>query len=465
MTGSKVDIRGNARRIKWWQWALAILAAVGVFVGLQRVLAAHHEPDPLPAVHYEGQLGVPGQVLSTPLRAQPVPGWRLGLKDLFPDVSRPAVEHIGDNGNRAFFDVSYNVRGSGEPKSWLVGVDVSNGTTLFAPVEIAKPVVVKCLLNGPTRVLCLNESTGPGPGPAAIETSVIDTDSGAVVSHGPTKLRTVAANPDDIAVRQVGAYSVAYEPGTGWRGIDDQGQLTWTVKASGDALKTLERRAGDPYTDLAVASVEDGKTAVFSVADGSVRKESAGTLTVTVGGFVEQAAPDAAEVTLYDTTGAQTGSYRDDKRGVSLLDGNQLPVLSLARTDQLLVLDQHGTPMVVIPSHSAWSVRFVGDTVYTRGAFADLDDAKAVWEAYDMRSGDKVSSCTGIPVGDGAFAASDGAVVLGRSDKGAPLTAVDRTTCDVAWQVASPSPMWPVGSTVMTAERGTYELTSLVAPA
>ena len=464
MTGSKVDLRGSVRRITWWQWVIIILAVVGVVVGLQRYLTARHEPTAMSAVHYEGQVGVPGQIRTASLRKQPVPGWHLGLRELFPDVSRPAVEHVGDHGDHAFFTVTYNVRGSGEPKAWLVGVDVTNGTTLFAPVEITRPVVVKCLLNGPSRILCLNESTGPGPGPAAVEAWIVDTDAGTVLSHGPSKLRTVAANPDDIAVRQVGQYAVARDAG-GWRGIDDQAQLTWTVKAANDLLKTLEHRAGDPYTDLAVASVEDGKSVVFSAVDGAVRKESGGTLTVTVGGFAEQESSDSSEFRVYDAAGAETGEYTDDHRGATLLEGSQLPVLSLAGTDQLLVLDPHGTPMAVLPSHSAWFVRFVGETGFTRAAFADLDDAKAVWESYSLHSGDKTSSCTGIPVGDDAFVGSDGAVVLGRSGKGAPLAAVDATTCEVLWKVESPSPVWQVGATLVQVDRGTYELVSLVPPA
>ncbi|MCC9180127.1 hypothetical protein [Mycolicibacterium mageritense] len=137
MTGSGTEVRESFRRMKWWHWVLTVLMAVGVFFGIQWILkSSDDDTHPLSAVAYQGQVGVPGQVLLPPMQRQPVPGWRVDLRQLFPDVVRPTIEHVGDNGNRAFFSVSYNVRATGQPKSWLLGIDATTGATLFAPVEI-----------------------------------------------------------------------------------------------------------------------------------------------------------------------------------------------------------------------------------------------------------------------------------------------------------------------------------------
>ncbi|MBN3455489.1 hypothetical protein JNN96_15840 [Mycobacterium sp. DSM 3803] len=468
MTGSGTEVRESFRRMKWWHWVLTVLMAVGVFFGIQWILkSSDDDTHPLSAVAYQGQVGVPGQVLLPPMQRQPVPGWRVDLRQLFPDVVRPTIEHVGDNGNRAFFSVSYNVRATGQPKSWLLGIDATTGATLFAPVEIEKPVVVNCLPNGPQRVLCLNEAGGPG----AVTAWVIDTDAGTVISHAASNLRTTGIDPAAAVVRSAGDRVIAFQPGTGWRGVDDQGQLTWTVKAAGDSIKVLDRRPGDPVTDIAVTAINDKESVAFSTVDGTVLRKSGGTLTPVVGGFVELERQSAAvsrspeEFAFFDARGTRVGRYTDQTGGPSLFEGSELPVLTLSLTDQLVVLDPKGTPMTVVPADSPWSVRIVGESVYTRGTFTDIDNANAVWEKFALKTGDHVSSCTGAPLEDGAFVGSDGTVAVGRLDDKAPIIAVDTNTCEVVWQIESPAPTWMIGSTLVQAKRDTYEIASLVPPA
>lgn len=121
--------------------------------------------------------------------------------------------------------------------------------------------------------------------------------------------------------------------------------------------------------------------------------------------------------------------------------------------------------MTVVPADSPWSVRIVGESVYTRGTFTDIDNANAVWEKFALKTGDHVSSCTGAPLEDGAFVGSDGTLAVGRLDDKAPIIAVDTNTCEVVWQIESPAPTWMIGSTLVQAKRDTYEIASLVPPA
>lgn len=86
-------------------------------------------------------------------------------------------------------------------------------------------------------MLCLNEAGGPG----AVIAWVIDTDAGTVISHAASNLRTTGIDPAAAVVRSAGdraSHSSRAPVGA----VDDQGQLTWTVKAAGDSIKVLDRR-------------------------------------------------------------------------------------------------------------------------------------------------------------------------------------------------------------------------------
>lgn len=482
MDEPRPGLRERLRQMRWWHWFTLILCSAWM-AGLLWLMTGPASDDPkreLSPVSYPGEVGVPGQVLLPSLRQRPVPGWRIDLKALLPGTDEPQVEHIGDVGARGYFTVIPKGQPPGEGRAWLLGIDVAQGVPSFTPVQIDNPAKLKCFLNGPVRVLCLNDFYGTAP----TEAWVIDTQAGTVVSRGPSALKADAFGDEAGKVAQVGPYVVAYEPGTGWHGINDQAQFTWTVKAVDDTITTLDPQPGMPTSSIGVAKIDKNRSAAFSAVDGTLLRKSGGTLLpVAGGGFFEQERESKASrrilasFAFFDDKGTRVGRYDNQDGYPDLLNpdyrgSTELPVLSLSFIKQVLVLDNRGTPMTVVHVSTGGTpnaVRFVGDSLILTQSGWSADHRPAASEKFDLRSGNRVSSCTGLPVEDG-FVGSDGTVVLGRdkavgaAEDEATTVAVDSTTCTVLWQITEPVSMWAVGSTLVQSLPGSAELVSLVPP-
>jgi hypothetical protein len=464
--------------MRWWHW-LIMVAAGGLVSGLAWLGASFVVKGSgglTSPVSYAGDVGVPGQVSLPPLRERPVPGWRMDLKAVLADINRPHVEHVGDVGDHAYFTVTGSVGTTGQRSAWLLGVDVVQGVPLFTPVSIEHPVEVSCLLNGTARVLCLNRDYGDAPG----EALVLDAQTGAVLSRTVSTLQ-VDGFGDEAKVVQVGSYAVAYEPGVGWRGIDDQAQFTWTVEGVEGDLKVLKHQPGMPASDIAVAKVGKDRSVAFSAVDGTVLKTS-GELVPVVGGFVDRERKSGSRYrsttfTFFDDSGNQVGRYDNQAGSPDLfrpgLTSTELPVLSLVSSDQLLVLDNRGTPMTVVGLGSEgipYTIGFSGGSMFTmRSDWSAADLSTVIVEKFDLRGGNRVSSCTGLPMEEDKFIGSDGTVVVApQADVGedeAPTVGFDLDTCSVLWTIPEPGPMWTVRSTLVQARPGSGELISLVPPA
>ncbi|UHJ57875.1 hypothetical protein LT337_14635 [Mycolicibacterium fortuitum] len=109
----------------------------------------------------------------------------MDLNKLLPEPVRLNPEYIGHDGNRAYFTVEYLVRTKGLRKTAVLGIDVSNGTTLFPPVEIPDARSADCFLNGPRRLVCVNDLLSDDRD----DVWVVDSDAGAIIAHVPTGLR------------------------------------------------------------------------------------------------------------------------------------------------------------------------------------------------------------------------------------------------------------------------------------
>lgn len=467
--------------MRWWHWLILVFCAAWM-AGLLWLVTSASDDDSgreLAPVSYAGDVGVPGQVLLPSLRQQPVPGWRMNLKTVLADVTRPSIEHVGDVGTRAYFTVAGTERTTGQRRAWLLGVDVVQGVPSFAPVRIDNPVKVTCLLNGAARVLCLNKDYGAAAG----EAWVLDAQTGAVLSRTTSTLEfDTASLGDEARVVQVGSYAVAYEPGTGWHGIDDQARFTWTVEAVAGDMTVLKRQPGMPPSDIGVAKIDKDRSAAFSAVDGKLLRKSGGKLLPVVGGFVEQERENKSSrrssksFAFFDANGNRIGRYDNQAGAPGLfspsLTSTELPVLSLLLSDQALVLDNRGTPMTVVRVNSDStldSIRFLGGSMYLTENDWSTDSMTTVVQKFDLRSGNRVSSCTGLPIEEDGFVGSDGTVVVAPQtdvDKDeAPTVGVDLDTCAVLWKIAEPGPMWTVGSTLVQALPRSGELISLVPPA
>ncbi len=465
--------------MRWGHWLVMVAAFCAVsglvWVGVSLVVGGSGRGLTSP-VSYAGDVGVPGQVSLPPLRQQPVPGWRMDLKALLADIDKPRVEHVGDVGNRAYFTVAGKIRTTGQRSAWLLGVDVVEGVPSFTPVSVGHQAKVSCLLNGTARVLCLNRDYGDEPG----EALVLDAQTGAVLSHTVSTLR-VDAFGDEAKVVQVGTYAVAYEPGTGWHGIDDQAQFTWTVKGVEGDITVLKHQPGMPASDIGVAKVGKDRSVAFSAVDGTVLKTS-GELVPVVGGFVDRERKrsgrhSSTTFTFFDDSGNQVGSYANQAGAPDLfrpgLTSTELPVLSLVTSDQMLVLDNRGTPMTVVDIGSERvpnAIRFFGGSMHiTASDWGAADLSTVIVDKFDLRSGNRVSSCTGLPMEEDEFIGSDGTVVVAPQadvdEDEAPTVGFDLDTCSVLWKIPEPGPMWAVGSTLVQALPASGELISLVPPA
>jgi hypothetical protein len=422
-----------------------------------------------PQINYGGPVGVPGQVLLAPLRSRPVAGWRINLGDALPGTSAPRADLFGEIGDTAYFAV-VDAPTDRAPQTWALGVDVLTGSVVFPPVALGVGAA-NCFTNGPRRLVCANRLSGND-----VQLWVVDTATGAVLHRGATDLRASPAGDDNPELRQVGDYLVASRKGTGTYGIGDQGQPTWTVPGDGDGSfhSTLRRWdfPGDPPSHLAVTKTGDEYT-VFSVVDGTVLAEDLTRMpTPVVGGYLVDDDEYRSNRTLFfDEQGAEVGQYEPPSgfTAVSVTDG-QLPVMSVSGTgadDGQVVLTNTGVPTEHIAADSAGrSNRFIGGAVFVSPEYSD-SSPEAVWTKFDLRSGDKTSECTGLPLAGGDYIGSDGAVVVGvfdrrpRDSANRPVSAFDTTTCEKLWELPS-SPMWAIGRTLVRSTPG--EISSLVPP-
>lgn len=407
---------------------------------------------------YPGEVGVPGQLMLPSMRERPVPGWRIDLARYMSDINRPAIELVGDDGGNGYFTVSFTGRTTGVAEVWLVGVDLRTGTTPFAPVLLEGADRAECFLNGKSRIFCRSGySAEQEP-----NSWVVDTRTGAAQARHQSYLRA-----PETATVQVGHHVIAYQPGVGWRGIGEQGELTWTVGAVDGKVNTLSPPSGVPASDLAVVNVDSDRVAVIRATDGKVLRKSGGRLELVVGGFVEQERhlPTGGRgrvdrFVFFDVNGERVGRYSSERAGPQLIGGTPLPVFSLSQTDQLLVFDSRGTPMAVLDTDSPREVRFAGEHLYVSALFGDQS-----WQTFDLGTGHRVATCASAPLNRAAYIGSDGTVVIGRIEDDAPVQAVDTATCSVLWEIDSKAPMWTVGTTLVQVLPDEHEFVSLVPPA
>lgn len=464
---------GTRRR---WPWIVAaIVVVVAVAVAAVVLLFPRDGGD---AEQQAVPIGVPGQVLLPSLREQPVVGWRVDLAALLPDVQGASLSArvAGHIETRGYFKILAVGDTDSLERQWVVGIDLATGTPLFAPVELGANSGTNCYVNGPQRLVCTS-SFGNGDPPLAW---VIDSVTGAVIYTGPTDLKSGISDSDGFKLTQIGDYVVAAKKRVGWYGVGDQGQTTWFVAGLGDEAVDrvqADQFPGDRVANIAATPGTDNSWTVFSSVDGSqlISNHGAGWLSPLVGGgFVVMDRQSPAGFQFYDARGARVGEWRPQE-GTSAelaVGADQLAVVTLSdlggSSAKQVTLTGDGRVMAETNSQSlGYGIRIIGDYMFAAGADTETDP-DTVWNKFDLKTGNPVSSCAALPLARNDFVGSDGTVVLGRQSKpGHPLDgilrAVDSNTCQTLWQIPNPPEMITIGTTLVQTPRG--EISSLVPPA
>jgi hypothetical protein len=406
------------------------------------------------------------------MRAQPVAGWRTSVTDLgLPAPAEgPAPSRIGnlDDPLRSrplignLDDHAYLLASSPAtpgPQWWVVGIDVRDGHSLFAPVRLgATTRPPQCFLNGPTDVLCLNNDSSH-------IAWVVDAQSGAVTYTGPTDLRLGYAT---LAVKQVGIYAVAETEDQGVYGIGARAQTTWFVPGNGhlqpaptpgfepvpQSLAT--QLSADPRAyDMTVYSLSDGNVVKPDVDDGA----HLGMTEVYPGGFAAEVevGRKSLGIQFFDDSGK-----RLDGRGVegALTGSPGLPIVTSSGRSS--VYSPEGRKLLDIPEGAT---RLVGTTLFVN---ENKSDAFPMWRQYDLKTGSKGPACD---FNMSNFLGTNGsAIVFEVTNRQAGLVAKarDLATCETLWtlpsHVDSFARVWRVNTTLVQLSDDGTELSSMVAP-
>jgi hypothetical protein len=413
----------------------------------------------------------PDAVFSSPMREQPIPGWRMTVTDLGlpptgdsgfavsndPRGPRPFIGSIGTN--------AYFLASSGapeEPQWWLVGVDVLDDRPLFNAVPLSVSARhPECFLNGPNDILCLD-------GLPSVLARVIDGRSGVVAYLGPTDLRLGFGK---LAVKQVGIYAVATTQDQGVFGIGPQAETTWFVPGDGGLAIEPAMRPGATSRTLTAQHDANPRTlvaTVFSVVDGRVVEpdiEEGNTLVSPVfytGGFAaEVEEPDGlpAGISFFDESGQRVG-----ERGVSGALGTDvdvdLPVISTG--EQRTVYSAQGERLIEVPRGD---VRLVGTTLMVDGGNSQ---AFPEWQQYNLKNGDAGPVCD-FPMHN--YLGTDGStLVFENTSPNAEILAkgYDLHSCERLWSIpkeaGSLDRIWRIDGILVRLSSAGTELNSLVAP-
>jgi hypothetical protein len=411
----------------------------------------------------------PSPVLSSPMRVQPIAGWRMSVTDLGlpapvdgmeqsrigtdnePFRSRPFIGNLDDH---AYFLAS--TPATPGPQWWMIGVDVRSGKRLFDPVQLgATTRPPECFLNGRANMLCVNDDSHTA--------YVVELPSGALAHSGPTDLRLGLGT---LAVVQVGIYAIAETHGQGVYGIGPRAETTWFVPGDGHIQSTTEtgfetepqtlaaQLSADPRAyDMTVFSVSDGNVVKPEIDDGAHLGETA----IYPGGFAAEVQNNRKRlgVQFFDHTGKRLSDGGVDG---SLRGSIGLPVI--ASSDQSAIYSPGGKKLLDLPEGA---VDLVGSTLFVN---ENNSDAFSMWRQYDLKTGGKGPACD---FSMSNFLGTNGSVIVfevRNLKAGLVAKARDLATCDTLWtlpkRVDSFAKVWRVNTTLVQLSDDGTELFSLV---
>lgn len=469
----------NARR-----FMIVMAVAVAIFVVILGFVVYVSRPstsDSASTFHRGDWQAPPETLLSSSMRALPVPGWRTRMTDLglpesavFTDTNESAFHakpFVGAVENRAYL----LARSTTDSRRWLVGLDVHSGAPLFAPVGIdSGPDFVKCFINGPDHVLCAAE--GDHGGRIEATAWVVDTRNGEMVFSGPTDLHPTPGS--SATLNQVGSYAVAERRGEGLSGVGPRAETTWFIPhAKGVGPEYWNADTAPPLLATAQDSTKGPDHAVvFSVVDGTVITPDLGgripeSAVVYPQGFAILAAENRGAhardvVVFFDNEGNRVGE--SDIQGALSDLSMVLPMIESA--PGYTVYGANGAGLIQLPGEGLGpdSV-LIGHRLYAPESRWDGPVKERQWRQFDLRTGEEGTACRPNMRG---YIANDGQVGVFETSQhettGATVFGMDLTTCEELWHTPvnweSFHRLWRIDDTLVELSDDGRELHSLVAP-
>lgn len=445
-----------SRTRRWWLVGAVLIAIAAVAVIAVVVMAGRKVPGQPQAASLPG---LPDQsLLTSSMRQQPVPGWHTSATELGlpPGTWVKPIGNVGDRGSFLGID---------DDGWWVVGIDVSDGHRLFAPVRLGAEDDAEgfaCVVNGPTMVLCLRRDrdvTKPA------HAWVVNTERGSLIFDGPTDLQ-LPPTKDHPTLRQVGDYAVATMADDGVHGVGEHAELTWFVPGSGLLRVDAERDRDVAPPTLGVQTSYATPDVVFAVADGTVVTPSVpanqhlrSAIAYPNGLGYEYRTNDftSTGVVLFDNAGKELS--RPAAANGLLIGSLDVPMVETESNDHVYTLD--GRPLTemaerVLMPHA----HLIGTKL-----LVSTDEPRRMWQQYDLRTGTPGKTCD-IKTFDYGYIGSDGAVTI-TLGADSLVEATDLATCETLWTIPSSTDetikdVWRVNTTLI--QRANDELFSLVAP-
>lgn len=453
--------RAPSSPARWWWLAgsvltvVAVAAVTAVIYVTTRTSVGQPQAAPPPGLS-------PQELLTSSMRSEPVPGWKTSAQELGlpPGGVVKAITNLGDRG---YF---LGITGTGW---WLVGIDVTNGHSSFAPIDLGSAENasgIDCFVNGPTMVLCVRQDRDPNM-PA--HAWVMNTERGSLTYDGQTELR-ISRSQDHPVLQQAGDYAVATLNGKGVRGVGPDAEVTWFVPGDGSLSQQKDWEHDTTPQPVAVqgGAANSATDVVFSTSTGQVFNPPVpqggrfGMAFVYPGGFGYEYASVGGfswdRVAFFDDSGRELS--RPDLEGVLLTGSRDVPIVRTATADVVMTLD--GRKLVELPAIVPMrSSRVIGERLFV----SSVADDTASWQQYDLRTGRPGRACGGDSLGP-YYIASDGEVAVSFGER-TPAEGIDLNTCQTLWSFSSSSQsesidVWRVNTTLI--QRTNDELFSLVAP-
>ncbi|MEH3131365.1 MAG: hypothetical protein PGN27_15550 [Mycolicibacterium neoaurum] len=282
---------------------------------------------------------------------------------------------IGSTGSHMYL----LARSGSEPdlRWWFVGIEVRNGSPLFAPVDLgssARPP--RCFLNGHEAIVCLYDDY------TKATAYIIDAGNGQLTYNGPSEVRLA---PGELTATQAGSYLVASTPDQGVFGVGPQAQTTWFVPGNGSLSGTTnydlaaQSNANPSIESMTVFNLADGSPLHLDIPDGA-RVESVVMLS---DGLAAEIATgqSAAETYLFDSTGRRTSA--DPVSGKILSIAGDLLIIG-NDGDQWSVLTEQGERLLQINEPPPHGSRRVGANLFVN----ESDQSQfPSWRRFDLKSG------------------------------------------------------------------------------